>query len=489
MDFDELTRLRERDPGWRLLRAGSAPMVVGFLHRVFIERNTRTIAADTLVETLDDELYALHERLGEKRYPKSPRAYVDDWTHPERGWLRKFYPEDSDLPHVELVPAVERALRWVESLQRTDHFIGTASRLSSIITLLRELVHGTEEDPQARLDRLTDRRRTLEEEIARVKSGRVDLLDDLEVRERYQHLAEAARQLLSDFRRVKQNFRDLDRRLRERIAQWEGAKGDLVAELVSDRDAISESDQGRSFQAFYDLLMSPGRQQELSDLLEHVQQLAAVSDPDPRLRRIHHDWLDAAEDVQSTVRSLSAQLRRFLDDQAWAENRRVVELLKQIEQHALSVRDAAGTEEPPGMEIAALAPDVVLPFERPMYRLRHKAAIDSESVAVADEDADVQALFERSRVDRQRLTDNVWSLLRAERQVSLGAVVDRFGLDRGLAELVGYLSLRDPRFEVVFDPDRCGEVVWTEDDGRRRGARMPVVVFTRARGFIAFAEE
>lgn len=51
---------------------------------------------------------------------------------------------------------------------------------------------------------------------------------------------------LSDFRSVKQNFRDLDRQLRERIAQWEGGKGDLVAELVSDRDAISASGRRRA---------------------------------------------------------------------------------------------------------------------------------------------------------------------------------------------------------------------------------------------------
>jgi flagellar motility protein MotE (MotC chaperone) len=485
MDYDELTRLRERDPGWKLLRADTAPMVAAFLHRVFIERNIRSIEAVKLAELLDDELYEIDGRSEDRRFPKAPKAYVDDWTG--HGWLRRFYPKAGDEPHVELAPAAERALRWVESLRERQEFIGTASRLSAIFSMLRELVHGTEENPDARLARLEHERSVLDEKIDRARAGEVDMLGDLEVRERYQQLAEASRQLLSDFGAVKQNFRELDRQLRERIARWEGGKGELVTELVGDRDAISDSDQGRSFQAFYDFLMSPTRQRELVELLERVQELEAVNVPDPRLRRVHHDWLDAAEDTQSTVRSLSAQLRRFLDDQAWVENRRVVDLLKKIEQHALDLRGA--TRTPPGMEIDALAAEIVLPFERPLYRLQRKVPIDSDSIGLAEDPADPEALFSRSRVDRQLLADHVHELLRTEQHVNLVNVVERFGLPHGLAELVGYLSLRDPRFEVVFDADRRSEVSWAEQDGRPLTAELPVILFTRATTLIAFAEE
>ena len=267
---------------------------------------------------------------------------------------------------------------------------------------------------------------------------------------------------------------------RDRHGTMQG-KGDLVAQLVGDRDAIADSDQGRSFQAFYDLLMSPSRQHELRELLRRVQELDAVSDPDPRLGRINRDWLDAAEDTQATVRSLSSQLRRFLDDQAWAENRRVVELSKRIEQHAISLR--GDIDNAPGAEIASPAPTLVLPFERPMYKPRHKSAIQSDSVRLADDDVDVSALFTRSRVDRRQLADNVWSLLRSVQQVSLTTVVDRFGLEMGLAELVGYLALRDPRFEAVFDPQHRATVAWVEDHDRRavvEGRDIGSVVFPHA---------
>ena len=32
-------------------------------------------------------------------FPREPVEYLDDWASPERGWLRKFYPVDSDEVH------------------------------------------------------------------------------------------------------------------------------------------------------------------------------------------------------------------------------------------------------------------------------------------------------------------------------------------------------------------------------------------------------
>ena len=48
----------------------------------------------------------------------------------------------------------------------------------------------------------------------------------------------------------------------ERIATWEGGKGVLLEEIFGNRDAIVDSDQGKTFPAFWDFLMSPARQEE-----------------------------------------------------------------------------------------------------------------------------------------------------------------------------------------------------------------------------------
>jgi hypothetical protein len=473
--YEDVAALRRHSPAWRLLRADNGPLVLSFLHRIFVEGNARSLTAVELTSQLDDELYALNERLGEGTYPKPASEYLTDWARPEVGWLRKYYPAGSDEARFDATPAVEKALGWLRSLQARS-FVGTESRLNTVFELLRQIVYGAEHDPEVRLAELRRRRQEIDAEIAQVEQGNVAVLDPSGQRDRYQQLAATARELLADFREVEANFRALDRDLRERIAAWTGSKGELLDAVLGSRDAIADSDQGRSFQAFYDFLLSPQRQAELSDLLGKVQRLAAIDDRDPRMRRIHHDWLDACEQTQATVRMLSDQLRRFLDDQAWLENRRVMDLLHSIEGTVLRLR---GHGSPPlTFEIDGTAPTVALPMERPLYTPATRTPIDS-SVDGPDTDADPAALFDQVHVDRAALAIGVRRALQRQGQVGLPELVRDRPLEHGLAELVGYLSLHDDAFTVVFDESTREQVSWCDPDGRERVATLPRVTYVR----------
>jgi flagellar motility protein MotE (MotC chaperone) len=480
LSFDGVAWLRDNSPAWRLLRADNAPLVLSFLHQVFVTENVRSIPAAQLASRLDDELYALNARHqpGEsKRFPKPAKAYLDDWAAPEAGWLRKYYPHGTDEPHFDATPAVEKALNWVQSLNERE-FVGTESRLNTIVDLLRQIVFGTETDPEQRIADLQRQRQDIDDQIDRIRDGQLDLLDASAVRERYQQFAATARELLADFREVEENFRKLDRQLREKIAGWHGGKGELLDDVLGSRETISGSDQGKSFQAFYDFLLSQARQEELSGLLDSVHQLTEITAKDPRLRHIHYDWLDAAERTQATVRQLSEQLRRFLDDQVWFENRRVIDILRDIEARALRVRDLK--DVPVSMQVDAAAPAIRLPMERPLYAPVRQARIDSENVRPADEETDPAALFEQVYVDPEPLRGCVRQALRTYPQVGLAQLVADHPIRQGMAELVAYLSLKDTTFGLVFDDRHQEQVSWQEADGRERRVTMPRVTFVRS---------
>jgi hypothetical protein len=59
---------------------------------------------------------------------------------------------------------------------------------------------------------------------------------------------------------------------------------------------------------------------------------------------------------------------RYLDDKAWLENRRVMEILREIEARALEIRDRP--PEGPVMELDEMAPDIRLVMRRPGCRRR-----------------------------------------------------------------------------------------------------------------------
>ncbi|WIM98642.1 DUF3375 domain-containing protein [Actinoplanes oblitus] len=478
MEIDEIDTLRRNSAAWRLLRADNAALILYFLGKAFTEQNLRSIAAPDLASQLDGELAAINERAGEVLYPRPAKAYLEDWARPDAGWLRKFYPPGSDEPHFDATPAVEKALTWVRSLPSRS-FVGTESRLNIVFDLLRQLAFGTETDPEARLEELYRRRAEIDAEISRVLAGDIPIMDSAAQRDRYQQLTITARGLLADFREVEANFRALDRDLREKVALWQGSKGALLDDVLGSRSAITDSDQGRSFHAFYDFLLSAQRQSELAELLQRVHQLETIDDPDPRLRRIHHHWLDAGERTQATVRLLSEQLRKFLDDQVWLENRRVMDVLHSIEARALALRDLPADTFV--MEIDAAAPVINLPMERPLYRPGNRAVLDSSvPEGPDDEQVDVSALFEQVYVDPGRLRAAVVRALRHETHVELPDVIAEQPLEQGLAELVTYLTLTDPSFDTVFDEGHQQHITWLDNDGRSRRVHLPRVIFTRA---------
>lgn len=479
MNYDEIDHLRNHHPAWSLLRSQNAAFVMSFLGRVFVDRNAAAVPAGELAGELDEELYALNQRLGEDRFPRTATEYLDDWAAPDRGWLRKFYPAGSDEACYDLSPAVEKALLWVADL-RAREFIGTESRLNTIFDLLRQMVYGAEEDPERRLSELRRRRTEIDEEIARAERGEVVMLDAVSQKDRFQQFSRTARELLSDFRQVEENFRRLDRNLREQIAGWTGSKGSLLDDAVGSRSSIAESDQGRSFQAFYDFLLSHQRQTELTDLLERIYRIEEIGEVDERLAHVHFDWIDACERTQATVRLLSEQLRRFLDDQVWLENRRVFDLIRGIESKALEVRHAnvAGLT----MQIDETSVTVGLPMERPLHRRPADATLDNAEVTVGSEEFDSSALLGQIYVDRARLAGSVWEALGPQDQVGLQEVLVDAPLQQGLAELIGYLSLAEPGIDVVFDAENREQVEWSaQDDEVERVADVPRVSFSRGR--------
>lgn len=337
-------------------------------------------------------------------------------------------------------------------------------------------MHGTEVDPEVRLAELRRRRAEIDAEIAAAECGELTYLDQTGVRDRYQQVASTARELLADFREVEDNFRLLDRSAREKIASWTGPKGELLADLVGSRSEIASSDQGRSFGSFYEFLLSDSRQTELADLLAKVSSLEMI-DVDERIRSIHHDWSEAADRTQRMVRQISEQLRRFLDDQVWLENRRVLDLVRSVEASALEIR---GRTPDFGLTVDQTGIEIALPFDRPLYQQPASATVESR-VEDATENLDADLLFAQTFVDQARLAANIRSILPERSSALLSDVVTMYPIEQGAAEIVGYLALDDDDVSVDIDDtdETLLEYADPSDPSTVKRARLPSVTVRR----------
>ena len=477
MDYAAIETLRDKHPAWRLLRADQAPLLLSFLGRFFVDESRGASPAGQIIDALDDELYVLNSGSPDAPpYPRPAADYLADWAAPEYGYLRRFYPLGSDEIHYDATPALEKAYAWVQSLQSRE-FVDTESRLQTAIDLLRQIDQGTESDPERRLRELERRKQEIENEIEALRNDpESGLLDRTAVRDRYQQFAATARELLSDFREVEENFRELDRSARERIATWDGSKGELLGELLGGRSRIDSSDQGRSFQAFYDLLLSSSSQEELSNLLERIAAIEELG-VDGRMRHVHHSWAEAAERTQETVRRISGQLRRFTDDKIVLENRRVLDLVREIEATALRLRDA-GVPSGLGLEFEETGVEINLATERPLHSVRPAAQVDSLLPPAEEEDVDTSLLAEQVIVDPARLAEHLRALIPARGTALLEDIVEMYPVENGVAELITYLALDDDDIEVVTDPEGETVIEYYESERPMR-ARMPRVEVRR----------
>ncbi|MDE8670752.1 DUF3375 domain-containing protein [Pseudarthrobacter sp. H3Y2-7] len=477
MDFYAINSLRENHAGWSLLRAQNAPLALTFFMAAFTGPNQRNLRRQELIDVLDDVLFGLRDSEGEDRFPRPAGEYLDDWAADERQWLRKYYVPGEDEPHYDLTAAAEDVVRWVENLRGRD-FVATQSRLTSIFAVLKQLVQQSETDPEVRLAELQQQRDGIDAEMQRIRDGNIRVMTGPEALDHLQQLTALAKDLLSDFREVEQNFRKLDRQVREQIATWDGTQGELLESIFDNQQDISSSLQGRTFQGFWDYLMSPQLRHELQDLLQRATHIEALAKTDMQaVANLHQDWLPAVEQTQATVRQLSQQMRRLLDDKVFLENKRIMQLIRSIESGALGTREA-----PPSgafMEIDAPSVDVVLPFERPLYEPSRKVLVDDAVETADDADVDASALFGQFFVDKERLRANIDAILAEAEQTTLAEVTAAYPLSQGLAEVVAYYQLATESDWASINPEQSQRLSWQLPDGSIREATIEQIIFGR----------
>ncbi|MDQ6660562.1 MAG: DUF3375 domain-containing protein [Chloroflexota bacterium] len=453
MDYDQLAYDLQHAPGLRLLKADHAALIISFLHRQFKHEQHITIPLPELAEHLADTLEALNEQTPGS-YPRPAHSYLTEWADEHHRFIRITTPANSDTPLAELTADAERTIGWLEEMHRQP-FIGTESRFLSIVQLLRDIVQKSTEDPGIRLTQLEEQRDALQRQIDMIhETGIVDdLYTTTQLKERFFEACNGARQLLRDFRLVEECFRGIARSLQEAQLQTNTQKGALVA-YVLDADAeLKSSDQGRSFYTFWDFLMAPSQQDELSLLLEAVQQqvdLQPIIHEGKILQHLPVHLLEAGEKVVQSNAGLAQQLRRTLDEQSIAERHRVRAIVSDIKQQAFRV-----TNDSPGELIFTElegSPEVHLVMEHGLWEPGETFSVSVQPMNSDDEKpaiADLLSLHTSFHIDKAVLYRRIEALLDVRSQVTLAEVLTHYPPEKGLAEVLAYCTF------AAEDPDHC----------------------------------
>ncbi|MDR2736157.1 MAG: DUF3375 domain-containing protein [Gracilibacteraceae bacterium] len=468
-------RLRT-EPLWRLLASDNGPAVIGLLQSHLYE-NERTLPSSIMHERIERDLEALRAQ-GED-FPQTAQAYIAGWL--ADGYLERRFPAGANAEEYELSTAALEAIRLASNMAQ-PHAVATESRLALVMQALTKLADDTDTDKFRRIDRLMAEQARIDKEIDTIQKGQMRVLPDAAALERTQEIISLADTLTGDFRRVRDQFEQLNRDLRERLMDNESNRGEVLDSLFAGIDLISESDAGRTFSAFWRLLTDPEQsatlEQALDDVMSREFILQLGSKDRQFLLRMTRILLEQGGAVHDVLQNFARSLKHFVQSREYLEQRRLSKLLKEAQRTALALKDEVKapekisyTLELTGSRLRSISqwvlydpslqslPEEMLPGDTP--------SIDLESVG---------ELVAQSEIDFRSLKAHVRDVLRKRSQASIGDVLEQHPAAQGLGSIVGLLALGSLH---GIKSENCETVSWLGSDNVQRDARIPAIYFFR----------
>jgi len=466
-------------PSIRLFRSPNAAMILTFLHRAFKEHDDITIPESRLRARLENFLDELRAERADA-FPRAPGEYLAEWCNTEQGLLRRIYSHGVDEPVFELTAASERALLWLEDLQARP-FVAAESRLELIVHQLEEIILFSSPDADRRVAALEIQQIALQTQIDTIRAAHTaEAYSSVQLTERFANVLDLARGLAGDFRQLEDNFKEVARTLAETQSDPDTTKGEMVGRLLDTHAALRESPQGQSFYSFWRYLAGPDRQAHWRKLTQQVYLIAAIDSSlreNRLLETLSSRLLIEGERVVRSNERMASTLRRALETAEVGENRRLLGLIREIQQLALVLRNTPQALT----DFFELAGDPK-PFDSFGRRLweRELPGLVLGHLQFADRTLtpDLAERFHNlSHISLADLRARVRSCLIETETVLLSEVLRQHPPDEGILEVAGYLVLAtqdqhhyvapDQRCRVVIDA--AGLEVWS----------VPEALFTR----------
>ncbi|CAM5796934.1 DUF3375 domain-containing protein [Rhizobacter fulvus] len=464
-----LHNLRQQ-PMWKLLAAHRAPVIVALLDSLFARG---PLSSSILFERLDQELTRLADT-SQSDLDQTPQAAVAEWIR--EGWVTRHLPAAGTEEVYEPSVAALAGIRFITSSLK-PRTVATESRLQLVIHQFVRLAQETDPDPEARLSSLRLERNRLDRAIADIETDGVEPLPPARALERL------TEELAGDFRVVSAEFDRLNRGLRTKLVENDGSRGVVLEALFAGVDLIADSDAGRTFNAFWRLLMDAEQNAALNDAVDALPQraFAAALTPDERrfLRGITDTLLNEGAAVHNVMQSFANSLKHFVQSREYLEQRRMRGLLSDATSAALTAKEVLRPRgfyfelQMSNCTINSVARAVLYdPSLSAAPKAMELAAPTLEDIAAAG------LLLQNAGIDVDALRRNVCTLLETRSQVSVGDVLQQYPAEHGLGTVFGYLDLATKH--GVATPDH-EHLQWRTTDDEPRRARVTTYYFTRER--------
>ena len=482
MDINQLVQTLNNSPSVKLLKMRSAEFFLAFVTSVFDEQ--MAIGEEKLQMLLENRLDNQREditdedinieTLGESNETKAKRL-IKEWT--DKGLFANYQNEDGEIIY-ELSSHTSKVIDWITSLKK-EEYIGTESKFKTLFSQLKDLVEFSNEDREKRLELLRQKKEDIERQIESLEMGEeIEVYEDYQIEPRYNSLNKLAKELLSDFKEVDDNFKKIIKQIYKRQTENEGKK-DILNYIFDAYAELKDSQQGKSFYAFWEFLLSSELQKEwdeLTDLLYKTLDKRNIDSKDKFLKEMKKHLFDAGEKVSQTNDRMSEKLSLIIRNNGNSDTQATKQVINDIKKMLLNT---AQNKERNNTSLNYEVIELNLPTERQL-NLTPKQEVEYNNIPTeADLDINelerLDKLYNYHQIDQRILRKRIDIILRENTQTTLAEVIEQNnGIEKGLSELFGYIAILK-EYKTIVSDNRTQEIIFSKN----KTITIPEIIITK----------
>lgn len=473
----ETYRAMRKLPMWELLASDKAPETLSCLQLLLFDKE-KSLPASVFISRLTDYLNEFEDVTIE---PSQAAAKANLWRKSNFITLR--YSEGQQEPVYELTSAAHEAIRFISS-QRSERTSPTESRLELVIHAIRKLVLDTDVNIEDRVALLEEDRRRIEEQIALVRQGKVDVASEAEVRAQIFDLLEMIENLNGDFYRVRESFYELSRELHEDIMRNDGTAGNILEGFFAGYDRISESEEGKTFRSFYNFINDPAATSQIEDAVDALHNRSfwdgMLSEKNRNdITYMRRNLNLRARETQAVMKRLASSLKHVVQSRDYQQNRRITQLINDARREALEHREGINPQRSifvlPRSSVKVSSAACVNLYDPQTEATRERM---QEAQAAQVDFRELARRVQESEINYPWLKSCILDVLDKKETATVADVLEAHPAKQGLASVVGLISLA-LRFGLQ-NHEQTIAVSWTDRLGQHVKARIPMLLFTQA---------
>ncbi|MDY9919578.1 MAG: DUF3375 domain-containing protein [Proteiniphilum sp.] len=484
-DITQILDILNTSPSVELLRLRNREMIITFLVEIFSDQqggipseNIHVNLADFLEEN-EIENDEENEISTFDTYETKAKKYILNWTN--KGFLTNYADERGEIFY-ELSTHSSKTIDWLASLKK-EEFVGTESKFNTILNQLEELVEFTNEDTEKRIELLEKKKLEIEQQIQRIKIGEdIKVFEEFEIVPRFNQLNQSAKELLSDFKEVEDNFKEITKGIYQKHADGSLTKSDILEFTFDALEELKESQQGKSFYAFWSFILNPELQHKwdrLTKELYRTLQEKSIPVNDPFLKGMKKHLHSSGQKVYKANDKMADKLSRIIRESETSKSEATKNVIQEIKKQLITI---SKTRRKPDISFELETEmDVNIPFERKITLEQKEEIIYVQKPQIADEEIyssnHFNKLFSQLNIDRELLRRRIKDVLKERSQTTLLDVVEfHGGIEKGLPELLAYMSIVK-EFKHAINPDKTQGIVF--DIENKKQIRIPEIILTK----------